>query len=77
MPIKRQAEEALNTIKPSHINEIKVLNYPPPHVRMVLHAVCVMCGRQVERTPKKENPKVLEDNWWNTAQKFMNEKDFF
>ena len=35
-----------------------------------------MCGRKVERTPSKENPKVLEDNWWYTATKFMSEKDF-
>lgn len=24
----------------------------------------------------KDNPKIQEDNWWLTAQKFMNEKDF-
>ena len=57
MPILKQAKDALNTIKPAHINEIKVLNNPPPHVKLVLHAVCVMCDRKVERTPKKENPK--------------------
>jgi dynein heavy chain len=41
-----------------------------------LHAVCVMLDRKVEKTPKKDNPKVMEDNWWFTAQKFMNEKNF-
>ena len=38
--------------------------------------MCVLCQRQVERTPKKENPKEQEDNWWLTAQKFMGEKNF-
>jgi dynein heavy chain len=76
LPILKQAQAALDTIKPSHINEIKVLNYPPPGVKQVLHAVCVMCDRKCERTPKKDNPKQLEDNWWATAQKFMNEKGF-
>ena len=68
--------DALNTIRPKDINEIKVLNIPPTAVKTVLHAVCVMCDRKCERTPKKDNPKQLEDNWWYTAQKFMNEKDF-
>lgn len=35
-----------------------------------------MCQRKVERVPKKDNPKELEDNWWVTAQKFMSEKNF-
>lgn len=52
------------------------MHTPPNHVKMVLHAVCVMLDRKVEKTPKKENPKQLEENWWYTAQKFMNEKDF-
>ena len=77
MPIKRQAEEALNTIKRSEINEISSLKHPPEPIRFVLHAVCVMCSRPVERAPKKDNPKVFADDWWVTAQKFMNEKDFF
>lgn len=76
MPILNAAKAALDTIKPAHINEIKVLQNPPSHVKMVLHAVCVMLDRKVEKTPRKDNPKVLEDNWWYTAQKFMNEKDF-
>jgi len=76
LPILKQANDALNTIKPAHINEIRVLNYPPPTVKTVLHAICVMCDRKVEKTPKKDNPKSLEENWWYTAQKFMNEKDF-
>ena len=67
---------ALDTIKSAHLNEIKVLQHPPPHVKMVLHAVCVMCDRKVIRTPSKADPKVTEDNWWYTAQKFMGEKDF-
>ena len=77
MPIKRQAEEALNTIKRSEINEISSLKHPPEPIRFVLHAVCVMCSRPVEKTPKKDNPKVFVEDWWYTAQKFMNEKDFF
>lgn len=75
-PILKAADDALHTIKPADINEIRVLQHPPKHVKMVLHAVCVMCDRKVERTPKKDNPKQLEDNWWYTAQKFMGERDF-
>lgn len=76
LPILKQALAALDTIKPSHINEIKVLQHPPIGVKTVLHAVCVLCDRKCEKTPKKDNPKQLEDNWWLTAQKFMAEKNF-
>jgi hypothetical protein len=62
-----KAQEALNTIKSSHINEIKWLGQPPIPIRKVLHAVCVLCQRKVERTPKKENPQELEENWWAAA----------
>lgn len=57
MPILNQAKAALDTIKPAHINEVKILQNPPNHVKMVLHAVCVMLDRKVEKTPKKDNPK--------------------
>jgi len=67
LPILAKAQDALNTIKSQHINEIKVLGKPPEPVKRVLHAVCVMCQRKVERTPKKDNPKELEENWWYTA----------
>jgi dynein heavy chain len=76
MPIIKKAIEALNTIQPKDINEIKVLGKPPGPIRKVLHAVCIMCQRKAERTPKKENPKEMEENWWLTSQRFMAEKDF-
>ena len=71
-----KAEAALNTIKSQHINEIKVLGKPPVPVRRVLHAVCVLCQRTAERTPKPDQPKELEENWWAAAQRFMAEKNF-
>ena len=76
MPMVKKAIEALNTIKPSDINELKALSKPPGAIRKVLHAVCVMCQKKVERTPKKDNPKELEENWWLTSQKFMSERNF-
>ena len=41
-----------------------------------MHAVCIMLDRKVEKTPKKDNPKMMEENWWFTAQKMMTEKNF-
>jgi len=31
--------------------------------------------RPVEKTPSVDNPKQMVENWWYTAQKFLNEKD--
>lgn len=75
-PMVQKAIDALNTISAKDINELKVLGKPPNPIKKVLHAVCIMCQRRMERTPKKENPKELEPNWWLTAQKFMAEKNF-
>ena len=55
---------------------MKILGKPPQAIRNVLHAVCIMCERKCEKTPNKENPKQLEENWWLTSQKFMSEKNF-
>jgi len=76
MPMVHKAIAALNTIKPKDIIEIKALGKPPTPIKKVLHAVCIMCHRTVEKTPKKDNPKEKEENWWLTATKFMSEKDF-
>jgi hypothetical protein len=46
---------------------VKSLGKPPEPIKKVLHAVCIMCSRKVEKTPKKDNPKELEENWWVTA----------
>ena len=73
MPILKQAQAALDTIKSKDIVEIRSLQNPPSAIRLTLHAVCIMMDRKVEKTPKKDNPKVQEDNWWFTAQKLMNE----
>lgn len=43
MPLVKKANEALNTIQPAHINEIKALGKPPEAIKKVLHAVCIMC----------------------------------
>ena len=63
----KEARKALNTIQKKHIDEIRALQNPPPTVKLVMTAVCVICQRPLERTPKKDNPKQLEDNWWASA----------
>lgn len=54
MPLVKKAIEALNTIQTKDINELKSLGKPPNPIKKVLHAVCIMCQRKVERTPKKD-----------------------
>lgn len=67
LPHLKAANQALNTIKAQHINEIKALKTPPATIKLVLQAVCVLCEKKVEKTPSKDNPKKLEDNWWYTG----------
>lgn len=55
---------------------MKVLGKPPTTIKKVLHAVCIMAGWKPEKTPKPDNPKIFEENWWLTSTKYMSEKDF-
>ncbi len=75
-PMVDAAIAALNTIKPSDIQELRPMLKPPMVIRKVMHAVCVMCQVEPIRTPKPDNPKELETNWWETSRKFMGHKDF-
>ena len=67
MPLVKKAIEALNTIQAKDINEMKALGKPPVPIKKVMQAVCIMCQRKVEKTPKKEAPKEFEENWWLTS----------
>ena len=75
-PMVDAAIAALNTIKPQDIIELKNLLKPPMVIRKVLHAVCVMCQVEPIKTPKPDNPKEFEVNWWETSRRFMGHKDF-
>jgi dynein heavy chain, axonemal len=56
-PKLKQAEDALNTLDQNDINNIKAMLKPPETVRLVMEAVCVLCGVPAISIPNPNNPK--------------------
>merc|ERR550537_37278 len=56
MPALNDAIKALDTIKPSDINEIKGLAKPPATVKLVCEAICVMLSEKPQRIPDPNDP---------------------
>lgn len=75
-PKLKQAEDALNTLDPSDINNIKAMLKPPDTVRLVMEAVCIMCNVPALSVPSAENPKVKVLSYWEASKKFMSERNF-
>ncbi|CAF4689611.1 unnamed protein product, partial [Rotaria magnacalcarata] len=46
MPAFKRATEALNTIKPEQIAEMKAMKNPPGAVKTVMEAICILLGEQ-------------------------------
>lgn len=76
IPALEAAVEALNTIKPTDINEIKALAKPPEKIKMVCKAVCVMLGIPAVRVPDPENPSKRIMDFWGPSQKMLADSNF-
>jgi dynein heavy chain len=49
---------------------------PPETVRLVMEAVCVLCGVPAIAIPNPNNPKERLMSFWEASKKFLSEKDF-
>lgn len=76
IPALEAAVEALNTIKPNDINEIKALSKPPEKIRMVCRAVCIMLDIKPVRVPDPENPTKRIMDYWGPSQKMLADSAF-
>ena len=75
-PALEAAVSALNTIKPSDITLVKSMKNPPPTVKFVLEAVCVMKGIKAERKPDPANPGKLVEDYWGPSLKMLGDMKF-
>jgi len=76
IPALNDAVQALDTIKPSDIAEVKALAKPPDGVRFVCEAVCVMLGEKPLRDKDPDDPTKKFNNYWPPSQKMMGDKMF-
>ena len=76
IPALEEALAALNTIKPTDINEIKALSKPPEKIKMVCRAVCVMLDVKAVRIPDPDDPSKRIMDFWGPSQKMLADVDF-
>ncbi|XP_014215495.1 dynein heavy chain 3, axonemal [Copidosoma floridanum] len=62
-PALEAALAALDTLKPADVTIVKSMKNPPPGVRLVLEAVCVLKGVKPDRVPDPNTGAMVEDYW--------------
>ena len=76
IPALEAAVEALNTIKPNDINEIKNLSKPPEKIRMVCKAVAILLEIKPQRIPDPDDPSKRIMDFWGPSQKMLADTNF-
>jgi dynein heavy chain len=72
LPDLHQAEAALRKLDRSDMTELKSMRKPPPNVKVVMAAVCVMLGEPP--TVVTEGGRSKRD-YWPTGQKLLGDRD--
>ncbi|KAG6975592.1 hypothetical protein JG688_00002237 [Phytophthora aleatoria] len=76
IPALEEALKALDTIKPSEINEVKAMSNPPAGVKLVCEGVCVMLGIKPARIPDPQDPSKRIMDYWGPSQKMLSDPTF-
>ena len=71
IPILNAAIASLNTLKPKDIGEVKSLAKPPAGVRLVMEAVCVMCGVAPDMIKDPEGGTKKIKDYWAPSKKLL------
>lgn len=75
IPILEAALAALNTLTPSDITIVKSMKSPPPGVRLVMEAICILKGIKPERVNDPATGKKIDD-FWKPSQKVLGDMKF-
>lgn len=76
IPALEEALKALDTIKPSEINEVKSMANPPAGVKLVCEGVCQMLGIKPARIPDPADPSKRIMDYWGPSQKMLSDAGF-
>lgn len=76
IPALEEALKALDTIKPTEINEVKSMANPPGGVKLVCEGVCVMLGIKPARIPDPQDPSKRIMDYWGPSQKMLSDPAF-
>lgn len=76
IPALEAAILALNTLKPSDITLVKAMKNPPPVIKLVMEAVCIMRGIKPERKPDPSGSGKMVEDFWGPSQKLLGDMKF-
>ncbi|XP_041362756.1 dynein heavy chain 3, axonemal-like isoform X2 [Gigantopelta aegis] len=76
IPALEAAISALNTLKPQDITMVKSMKSPPPAVKLVMEAICVMLNVKSERKPDPGGSGKMIEDFWTPSQKILSDFKF-
>ncbi|XP_065680811.1 dynein axonemal heavy chain 3 isoform X1 [Hydra vulgaris] len=75
IPALEASIEALNTLKPSDISQVKTMKNPPSIIKLVMEAVCIMKGIKPDRKNDASGAGKIDD-YWGPSQKILSDLKF-
>ncbi|XP_047226085.1 dynein axonemal heavy chain 7 isoform X2 [Girardinichthys multiradiatus] len=75
-PILESALDALNTLTPQDITLVKSMKNPPPAVKLVMEAICILKGVKPDRVPDPSGSGKKIEDYWGPAKKLLGDIRF-
>ncbi|KAM4561096.1 dynein axonemal heavy chain 7 [Fundulus diaphanus] len=75
-PILNSALDALNTLTPQDITLVKSMKNPPPAVKLVMEAICILKGVKPDRVPDPSGSGKKVEDYWGPAKKLLGDIKF-
>ncbi|KAM9347669.1 dynein axonemal heavy chain 7 [Symphorus nematophorus] len=76
MPILESALAALNTLTTQDITVVKSMKSPPPAVKLVMEAICILKGIKPDRVPDPSGSGKKVEDFWGPAKKLLGDMKF-
>ncbi|XP_031730848.1 dynein heavy chain 7, axonemal isoform X1 [Anarrhichthys ocellatus] len=76
MPILESALSALNTLTNQDITVVKSMKSPPPGVKLVMEAICILKGIKPDRIPDPSGSGKKVEDFWGPAKKLLGDMRF-
>uniref|UniRef100_A0A673XWI6 Dynein axonemal heavy chain 7 n=1 Tax=Salmo trutta TaxID=8032 RepID=A0A673XWI6_SALTR len=76
MPILESALSALDTLTNQDITVVKSMKSPPPAVKLVMEAICILKGLKPDRIPDPSGSGKKVEDFWGPAKKLLGDMKF-
>ena len=76
LPIKEKAEKDLLTLTDKDMILLKSMKRPPPPVRLVMEAVCIITKTPYERIPDPQDNSRRINSYWGPSIKLVGKSHF-